>query len=302
MKLFDPPRLTGRYLSRVLQSGWLTTGPRCQELQEAVAERMAVRPDCVVLGASATACWQGVLDLTQPSRVHITNATWPGMKQVAEHTNPCVLGNPIFVRTDIGGARCDDAPWGSTVGCTVRDACHSWVLDNSADFTLFSFYPTKLVPGAEGGCVVCRRPQDAERLRLHLYCGLRPGEAGQGRGPVLCGRKANMTDVTAALNLEALELSPAYIKAIGDAWAQLADCARARGLPFRIQLMRPYLFQVELPADQVRPTIDALKLLGIPSAWNFPPAGLLTLPCYPGMTLTDADRVIDAVSKAAPSR
>jgi dTDP-4-amino-4,6-dideoxygalactose transaminase len=204
----------------------------------------------------------------------------------------------VVVLTDIGGRRGID-PLPSIQGKVyVHDACHSWMPDPAAAFGLVSFYPTKLVPGAEGGAVICREEADAEELASWLYCGLVPGSAGQGHQPTRAGRKANMTDVTAALNREALELAPAHIRATGEAWLQLADAAFRRDIPYRYQNERPYLFQVEVPTqDDVQPLRAGLEAMGVPSAWNFRPSPLVTIPCLPGTTRSQAKDLMDKVRR-----
>lgn len=299
MKLFDPPRLTGKYLSKTLASGWLTSGPRCQELQEATAAFIGCRPEQVVLASSATAAWQGILDLLGHVVVRLTPATWPGMYHVIRNSvaglwYPSNDKWDVRVETDIGGRRLSDydKQWVVSGRWYVHDACHSWLPDPKADFGLVSFYPTKLVPGAEGGAVICKRPEDAEQLRLWLYCGLKPGGAARGETPAVWGRKANMTDVTAALNLEALELAPKHIQNIEEAWCTMSGRAYwlQIGHLVRQQNERPYLFQIDYDFKKGPPT-------HCPWARNFAPANLLTLPCYPGLSKAQAQDILEPFAK-----
>lgn len=299
-KLHDPPRLQGKYLSGVLSSGWLTTGPECMKLREALAKRFCLPASRIVLASSATAAFQGVLDciLGRSDYVRITEATWPGMRQAVLHAGgECVHGDAeVVVRTDIGGARCDDRPCPAGARY-VHDACHSWLPDPAADFAIASAYPTKLVPGAEGGVVFCAREEDACTLEAHLYCGLRPGGAGEGEEPAVCGRKANMTDVAAALNREALEQFDDYAAAIRESWEWLRLEAAKRGVPYRDQPVRRYLFQVECRPSEVPTFRSRLREVGIPSAWNFRPSGLITLPCGPHVGPKEARDILETVSR-----
>jgi dTDP-4-amino-4,6-dideoxygalactose transaminase len=204
----------------------------------------------------------------------------------------------VRVLTDIGGRRSIDPIQDIQGTVYIHDACHSWMPDPAAAFGLVSFYPTKLVPGAEGGAVICSHEEAAEELASWLYCGLVPGSAGQGHRPERAGRKANMTDVTAALNREALELAPAHIRATGEAWLQLADAAFRRDIPYRYQNERPYLFQVEVPFEEnVQPFRARLAARGVPSAWNFRPSSLVTIPCLPGTTQSRAKDLMDKVKE-----
>lgn len=96
-----------------------------------------------------------------------------------------------------------------------------------------------------------------------------------------------MTDVTAALNLEALEAAPAYIKQIEEAWCTLSGVAYWLGIGGRVrqQNTRPYLFQIDYDFTKGPPT-------HCPWARNFAPANLLTLPCYPGLTKQQAKDIL----------
>lgn len=304
MELFQTPRLTGKYLDKVLSSGWYTSGPMGQRLCDKVAAflGMGISPDRVVLASSATAGFQAVLDSCRAhgaKTVSITDATWPGMHQAIQHAG---LGRAapdgfadIDVYTDIGGASEIDERDHFPEPVKIHDCCHSWLPAHGRDFYVMSFYPTKLVPGAEGGVVICPYNDVAEEVAARLYCGLEPGAAGQGKEPRFPGRKANMTDVTAALNLEALEVAPYYIKTIGDSWRGLAAEADRRGVIYRAQNIRPYLFQAMVAPKEVPAIRESLKERGIPSAWNFRPAGLVTLPCFPGMSPAEMAQVITAV-------
>lgn len=303
--LFDPPRLSGTHLRGVLSSGWLTTGPLCEKLQDALARVFKVPARWICLTSSATAGFQAVLDLLHHqgwSKVSITDATWPGMHQAIFHAGMSrrpLHEAEVIVTTDIGGARLADGDLADAEGARpwIHDACHSWFPCARADFSIASFYPTKLVPGAEGGVVVCRQDEAADFLRQWIYCGLRPGAAGNGEPPACWGRKANMTDVTAALNLEALERAPAYMDGIRKSWEVYRRLATEKGIAYRWIHFRPYLFQIEVPGDKVQAVREGLKHWGVPTAWNFKPAGLVTLPLYPDMSEMVQAMVLDQVLK-----
>ena len=304
MKLFVPPQLTGKFLSPTLQSGWLTSGPRCQELKATLATFLQVKAECVVLAGSCTAAWQSLLDMLikrhGPLSVRMTPATFVGMRHVVDLTKGAYWeqnGNAdLHVRVDIGGRRDDDAGW-ALDAIRIRDAAHSWIVDPEARFSLMSMYPTKLVPGPGGGVVVCASEADAAELEYHTYVGLRPGMAGNGDVPQCIGRKAEMNDVSAALALEALELAPNYIAAIEDSWRLLAGAALRCGVPLRAQPLRPYLAQLECPPTRVPSMRACLGRAGIPTAHAFPPAGLVVLPCYPNMTPDEARFVIEECAR-----
>lgn len=295
LKLFSPPRLTGKYLKKVLRSGWYTTGPVCARLETAIAEHYIVHPECVVLGSSATACFAAIIDhlrATLPSfLVHIADATWPGMhmvlKRAGQAFDSTFHDGSVCVVTDIGGRQFgeEDEEYIQDLAhkpkVVIHDASHSWEFvagANRPDYWLASFYPTKLVPGVEGGVVICRSPQAAAALRTWLYCGLTPGAAGKGSKPVVPGAKANMTDVAAALNLEAFEKSPAYIQKIQKLWERQDKIFRENGMFAVAQPIRTYLFQIRSRSYLIPRVMKHLSANGISSAWNFSPNDLITLP------------------------
>ena len=293
LRLFAPPKLTGKYLTDVLASGWLTTGPMNDRLRVALSEFFGVDSMAIVVCSSATAGFQAILDLLQPSFIRIDTATWPGMHHVISRTNYVPGGPNVEVETDIGGRRLLSPPdprfpakW------VIRDACHSWMDEKERSFVLMSFYPTKLVPGAEGGVIICS-PAHAEHLRAWVHCGLVPGTGGWQK-PKLLGRKANMTDVQAALNLEALELAPAYMKEIEISWHLLAGYCQHHGIPYRDQPIRPYLFQLEVDPNDYRDLLEERL-----ASWNFPPAKLLTIPCIPGLGSREIEAYFERIKPRA---
>ena len=313
-KLFDPPALTGKYLAEVLASKWLTMGPMCERLQDRLAEYFKRDKDCVVLAGSATVGFQAVMDHLVTHRrgfgdgtwVEIRKDTWPGMRQAVRHAGLELGGTvpaKILVHTDIGGAEPAPKPPQDKLNTWfIHDACHSWRPIVWADFAVMSFYPTKLVAGAEGGVVLCSSAYRAADLRLRLNCGLAPAHGAGAKRllyPEVEGRKGNMTDVQAALNLEALELAPAYMAEIAASWEIMRFAATTYDLEYRYQPLQPYLFQVEVEGrDRVPEVRLELERLGVPSAWNFPPNRYVTLPLYPGLKVSEANEIMAAARKA----
>jgi dTDP-4-amino-4,6-dideoxygalactose transaminase len=302
--LFNPPRLTSKYLGSVLASGWLTAGPECEKLRYELGVFYSWEPSAIVLGASATACWQALLDVVGAASVDITTATWPGMLNARPYDRGRRAPPPVHVRVDtcIGGSALYDEERrkphrGLHEDYRVLDACHSAEPDRTYDASLISFYPTKLIPGAEGGALFLERSCShlALELEMALNCGQVPAYSRGGaalRGGF--GRKGNMTDVAAALNREALELSSEYAHQIYCAWCELRRAAEEVDVGYRPQKGRPYLFQMTCPATEVQAVRGRLaERQGVPSAWNFPPAGLVTLPCFPGLTREQAEDIVN---------
>src|SRR5262245_21172337 len=126
--LFKTPRLTGKYLERVLESGWLTTGPECATLRVKLSSFFEKQgygylgASRIVLAASATAGFQAVFDLIVDRElalvddkivVALIEATWPGIRQAIRHCDYraqyVIAGDWVEVEvwTDIGGKRAD---------------------------------------------------------------------------------------------------------------------------------------------------------------------------------------------------
>lgn len=321
MELYRPPELTGKYIPTVLKSRWLTAGPMCERFREAVAERLQVPVKHIALAARATSGFQAVLDMVGHGRqkgkdawyTNITNATFVGMKLAIQHAEGVVYSsilNPgILIRTDIGGRRFsiddeDKNKMGAAAGSPftkyyIHDACHSWLPDPAADFAVLSCYPTKPVPGAEGGVVVCKSEELAREVESWVSSGLTPAYNPTrlgGNKPSVPGRESHLTDVAAAFNLEALEQAPAFMERLARVWRRLAKAADSWGVPYRAQDVRPYLFQVE--TEKVNEVRKELKSWGVPTSWNFPPAPLVTLPCHPDIGEREANRIIQLAGRA----
>lgn len=319
VRLFDPPRLFGQYLSEVLQSRHLTTGPLVEKLREALAARFGTSRDKVVLGASATACGCALIDMLQRRfRALFIDfsgvATWPLFKK---HCNQALRPQldgpmPICVKwwTDIGGlnfggrAISPPSPADKLNLPVVVDACHSCYYDPWVSFTLMSFYPTKLMSGAEGGVVLCADPADASELQEILNCGM-PSESWAEMTRFArswdhtihpLARKANMSDVQAAFALEGLQHFARQKMKTRDAWCRLYQEIMDQRpiLAEKVLLQRePYLFQI-LVKDVPRARAW-FKEQGMPTAWNFMPAPYVTIPCHnrdPYIVRHVADKVV----------
>lgn len=183
-----------------LESGWVTTGPRAQELGRRVAERVGAAHGVAVNSAT------GALHLALaalgvgPGDEVVTSAyTFVACVNVIEHVGaipvlvdvepdtlclaPAAVEAAITPRTraimpvDYGGHPCDYDALGAIAGRRglplVEDAAHalgaSWrgrPVGSLADVTAFSFYATKNLTTGEGGAAVTDDDAIAERLEL----------------------------------------------------------------------------------------------------------------------------------------
>jgi len=294
--LFKPPRLKGKYLGKVLKSRWLTTGPMCERLKEALAQKFNWDKDLIVLANSATAGWQAILDHT-PSPVWQRWDTFVSMRDAQDaHVEQEMPGwEQINVRTFVGGL--EDIPEWPYAGLRVADCTHLGHPWTDVDYSLLSFYPTKPIPGAEGGAVFCKVREDADRLAKLVDCGF--GSQPRDYRTRCWGRKANMTDVQAAFALEALEISDEYMAGLKEAWGRmLEEHCRFNYIPgssFVDVGRRPYLFQLVLPGN--RPIPEVQKMLPFPTGWHFPPNRRLTLPMWPNMLGSVIKKIFNELEK-----
>jgi dTDP-4-amino-4,6-dideoxygalactose transaminase len=222
----------------VLRSGWLTTGPKCRELEAALSLRAGGRP--VRLASSATACLEFALRIggVRPGDEVITTAfSWVATANVIL----TVGATPVFVDIDPATRLIDLTQAAAAVTertraiipvdlagfpvdrdrlyalaerhalRVVEDAAQSqgacWngrELGSFGDLVAFSFHPNKNITTGEGGCLVVNSEDEArqfEKLRLQ-------GVSRCADGTYDCdllGGKANLTDIAAAIGLGQLK-------------------------------------------------------------------------------------------------
>jgi len=93
------------------------------------------------------------------------------------------------------------------------------------DLTVFSFYPTKNITSGEGGMVMSKHADLAERIRTLSNQGLSSGAWGRyGKGPITNyevvhpGYKGNMSDIHAAIGLTQLRRWPELLAKRTKVW------------------------------------------------------------------------------------
>jgi hypothetical protein len=130
---------------------------------------------------------------------------------------------------------------------------------------------------------VCPDEEIGMEIQRMVCCGI----PGVGLNPTYrdvhsWGRKAGMTDVAAALNLEALENKAKMRRRVEDDHCAMRDVLDIVLPPGMIHALVkddwncPYLFQVR--ADDVPTARAAFAKKGIPTGWNFPQAKWVTVP------------------------
>ena len=240
-----------RAVVEALRSDYLTTGPRVEEFEGALAEfvgtrhAVAVSSGTAALHAAVYAAGIGPGDeviLPPMTFVATANAViFQGGTPVFADVDPgsLLLDPPevekkITARTkavvavDYAGHPCDYDALRSIVdrhGLTlIADACHALgasykdrKVGTLADLTVFSFHPVKHITTGEGGMGVTDNPEWAEKMRRFRNHGLTTDHrqrtaAGTWRYEMAdLGYNYRLTDIQCALGLSQLRKLPAWI-------------------------------------------------------------------------------------------
>ncbi len=221
-------------VAEVLRSGWITTGPKCRELEARLSERYDGRP--VRLVASATGALEYALRLAgvgPGDEVITTPLSWVATANVVL----TVGARPVFVDVDPRTRLIDLDALEAAVGPRTRaiipvdlaglpvdrerlytianrhglrvieDAAQSmgasWdgrEIGRDGDLIAFSFHANKNFTTAEGGCLVMRTDDEARRFeKLRLQGVTRHADGGMDVD--MLGYKHNLTDIAAAIGL-----------------------------------------------------------------------------------------------------
>jgi dTDP-4-amino-4,6-dideoxygalactose transaminase len=267
-------------VTEVIRSGWLTTGPKARAFEQAFAATIG-NVQAVAVNSATAGLHLGLeaLGIGPGDKVLTTTFTFTATAEVIRYLG----ADPLFVDIDpatlnidpaaiaaalkghrvnaiipvhFGGQACDMdqiLKLASEAGCSVMsDAAHAFpttykgrmigALDD--DITVFSFYANKTLCTGEGGMVVTRNNELAERMRVMRLHGIK-GDAFdrfQSRGPkwfyevIAPGFKYNMPDIAAAIGLVQLEKADAFRNA-RDAIARRYTAALV-GLPLRVPAIR----------------------------------------------------------------
>ncbi|MBT9186468.1 UDP-4-amino-4-deoxy-L-arabinose aminotransferase [Pectobacterium punjabense] len=234
----------------VLRSGWITTGPKCQQLELAFCQRIGCRQAIAV--SSATGGMQVTLmalgigpgdEVITPSQTWVSTVNMitllgaePVMVDVDRHTlmvRPQDIEAAITPKTkaiipvhyagapaDLDALRALSERYGIPL---IEDAAHAvgtqyrgeWI--GARGTAIFSFHAIKNITCAEGGMVVTDDDVLAERIRSLKFHGLGVDAFDrqlQGRKPqaevVTPGFKYNLADINAAIALIQLDKLSAF--------------------------------------------------------------------------------------------
>lgn len=355
---------------RVLEGGWLTTGPEASAFEQefsslfrAGAISVAVNSATAGLHLALEACGIGAGD-----EVLVPTLTFTATAEVVEYLG----ATPVLVDIDpdtlcisladaaqrltsrtkaimpvhYAGHACamsEILRFAKQHGLRViDDAAHALptrsqgtlVGDFDTDATVFSFYANKTLCTGEGGMIVTRRPEVAERARRMRLHGISRDAFDRFRTPgaswsydvVAAGFKYNLTDLAAAIGrVQLSRLGEMHTRRVAVAKAYCEGLqGTAVGLPPMHDGAESHawqLFVIRLPthADRDR-FIAGMTERGIGTSVHYVPlhelshwraaldpkfpgfaaadslsTHIVSLPMYPGLSSEDIERVIEAV-------
>lgn len=238
-------------VAETLRSGWLTTGPKVVEFEQALCEATGARHAVVVsngtaaLHAMLAACGIGPSDeVIVPLITFAATANaalYLGARPVFADVDPeTLLIDPqsaeaamtdrtkAIVAVDFAGQPADydalrDAVGGRSVE-VLADACHAFGASRNgvpvgsiAALSTFSFHPVKHVAAGEGGAVTTADPNLAEAMRTFRNHGITTDHARRAAAGTwfyemeLLGFNYRLSDIHCALGLSQLERLPANV-------------------------------------------------------------------------------------------
>jgi dTDP-4-amino-4,6-dideoxygalactose transaminase len=235
MLSFQPPAVGDEEIAAVaetIRSGWLTTGPRAEELERRLAGYLEAEHVLAVSSGTAALHLSLVALGVGPGDEVITSPiTWPATANVIVHcgatpvfvdvretdlnVDPALVADAVTERTraiipvHLAGQPCDLEPLWELGLPVVEDAAHALEsayrgrkLGALSDATCFSLYATKNLAAGEGGLVATNREDLASGLReLRLM----RRQSGSLYDIAVLGYKANLPDVLAAIALVQLD-------------------------------------------------------------------------------------------------
>ncbi|MDH3214725.1 MAG: DegT/DnrJ/EryC1/StrS aminotransferase family protein [Candidatus Krumholzibacteria bacterium] len=362
-----------RSVTDTLQSGWLTVGPKTQLFEERLKQYLGVRNVVAVSSCSAAmflalkAMGIGPGDevltsaLTFASTVHAiihTGAT-PVLADIETETfgpSPQDLASRSSARTracipvHFGGQACrideiqdmaesrnllllEDAAHGFGAICNGRK------IGTIGDATAFSFYATKNLTSAEGGCLATDSDDIARKLKILSYHGMSYGswDRYSRRGSWYydiesAGYKFNVSDVLSSLGLSQLQKIDHLLtrrREVAERFSQLLSSSPYFELP-RVRSGNTHtwhLFVVLLKSESLAIDrdrfVEALAAENIGCSVHFIPvykhtffapyrkadmqfplcesyfSRCVSLPIFPGMSDEDVDDVVEAMNRIA---
>lgn len=237
---------------QVLQSDWLTTGPKVDEFEKAFAEFVGVKEAIAVCnGTAALHCAMYALGIKAGDEVIVPTMTFAASANCVVYQG----GTPVFadvepdtllldpaevtakitprtraiVAVDYAGQPCDydalrevAARRGLPI---VADACHAvggaykgHPVGSLADLSTFSFHPVKHFTTGEGGMITTNDERLATRMRVFRNHGIttdhrqRSEQGGFFYEMVDLGFNYRLTDFQCALGISQLQKLPEFVR------------------------------------------------------------------------------------------
>ncbi|RJL50887.1 UDP-4-amino-4-deoxy-L-arabinose aminotransferase [Pectobacterium carotovorum] len=236
-------------VAEVLRSGWITTGPKCQQLELAFCQRIGCRQAIAVSSATGgmhvtlmalgigpgdevitpSQTWVSTVNVitllgAEPVMVDVERHTLMVRQQdieaaITPKTKAIIPVHYAGAPADLAALRALSERYGIPL---IEDAAHAvgtqyrgeWI--GARGTAIFSFHAIKNITCAEGGMVVTDDEALAERIRSLKFHGLGVDAFDrqlQGRKPqaevVTPGFKYNLADINAAIALVQLDKLPA---------------------------------------------------------------------------------------------
>ena len=366
----------------VLQSNWLTMGPKTAAFEAAFAE--ALDPVAPPYAYAVTNCTVGLhlalaaLDVGAGDEVIVPSLTFVASANAALYTGATVVLADVVGPDDLtldvddvlakvtprtravvpvhyAGQPCDLArllPACAQRGiAVVEDAAHSPLADTILDdagtvralgtcgeIGAYSFFSNKNLATGEGGMLVTRRADLAERIRLMRAHGMTTVTLDRHKGHaysydvIELGWNYRLDEMRSALGLSQLKRLPEGNRRRAEVVARYHDALAARvpevGVPFASRLPQGrtawHILPVVLPPGIERTAVqDSMKAAGIQTSIHYPPIHtftwhkhsdrvvadrlphtdalaprLLTLPLYPTLRDDEVDDVVNALGDA----
>jgi dTDP-4-amino-4,6-dideoxygalactose transaminase len=282
---FQPPAIGPEEIAAVtetLRSGWLTTGPRAEELELRLADLTGARHALAVASGTAAMHLSLVgLGIGPGDEVITSPITWPATANVIVHAgatpvfvdvregdlniDPELVAAAVTERTkailpvDLAGQPVDLDPLLALGLPVVEDAAHAVEaryrgrrIGSIAHATCLSLYATKNVAAGEGGAITTDDDALADQVReLRL---MRRGD-GSLYDIHSAGFKANLSDVLAAIALCQLDKLEAHatirrrhVEAYDAAVADLAGIAPLTRDPRDSHALHLYVVRIDAEA------------------------------------------------------
>jgi dTDP-4-amino-4,6-dideoxygalactose transaminase len=279
---FQPPAIGPEEIAAVtdtLTSGWLTSGPRAEELERRIAELTGARHALAVASGTAAMHLSLVgLGIGPGDEVITSPITWPATANVIVHSgaepvfvdvrdedlniDPQLAAAAVTERTkailpvDFAGQPADLDPLLALGLPVVEDAAHAIEaryrdrpIGSIAHATCLSLYATKNVAAGEGGAITMNDDALAEEVRELRLMRRSHGSLYDIR---TAGFKANLSDVLAAIALcqvdkiEAhAEVRRRHVEAYDAAVAELAGITPLARDPRDVHALHLYVVRID---------------------------------------------------------